>query len=41
MSPVIYSFVVNGSHMGAECLVCLLIIKSLPVRRLLNMGQER
>ena len=42
MSPVIYSFAVNGSLMGAECLICLLVMKILPIRRLLdNMGQGR
>lgn len=42
ISPVIYSLTVNGSLMGAECLICLLIVKCLPIQRLLsNMGQER
>ena len=42
MSPVIYSLVVNGSFMGAECLICMLVIRILPIRRLLdNMGQGR
>jgi thiamine transporter len=42
MSPVLYSLTVNGSLMGAECLICLLLVKLLPIRRLLDsMGQER
>lgn len=42
MSPVLYSLTVNGSLMGAECLLCLLLAKLLPLRQLLEaMGQER
>ncbi len=42
MSPVIYSLVVNGSFMVVECLICMLVIKILPIRRLLDsMGQGR
>lgn len=42
MSPLIYSLTVNGSLMGAECLICLLVIRFLPIRKLLDsMGQER
>lgn len=42
MSPILYSLTVNGSLMGAECLLCLLLAKLLPLRRLLaTMGQER
>lgn len=41
MSPVIYSLTVNGLFMGAECLICMLVIKILPIRRLMaNMGRE-
>ena len=41
MSPIIYSLTVNGSLIGAECLICLLIAKLLPIRRLLDsMGQQ-
>ena len=42
MSPILYSLTVNGSLMGAECLLCLLLARLLPLRRLLEgMGQER
>ena len=41
MSPIIYSLTVNGSLIGAECLICLLVAKLLPIRRLLDsMGQH-
>jgi thiamine transporter len=41
MSPIIYSLTVNGSLIGAECLICLIIVKLLPIRRLLDsMGQK-
>ena len=41
-SPLIYSLTVNGALMGTECLICLLVIRLLPIRRLLDsMGQER
>ncbi len=40
MSPVIYSLTVNASLMIPECLICCLILKLLPVRRLLSaMGE--
>ena len=40
MSPVIYSLTVIASLMIPECLICCLILKLLPVRRLLSaMGE--
>ncbi len=40
MSPVLYSLTVNASLMIPECLICCLILKLLPVRRLLSaMGE--
>ena len=42
MSPLVYSLTVNGSLMAAECAICLLLLKLLPVQRLLEgMGQRQ
>ena len=41
-SPLIYSLTVNGSLIGAECAICLLILSLLPMKRLLeSMGQRQ
>ena len=40
ISPALYSLTVNASLMLPECLICCLILKLLPVRRLLSaMGE--
>ena len=36
ISPFIYSLIVNGSIMGADGLICLIIIYLLPIKRLIN-----
>lgn len=36
MNPWLYSFIVNGSIGGAECLICLVILSILPVQRLMK-----
>ena len=36
MSPALYSLSVNGSILAAECLVCCLILKFLPLQRLMS-----
>ena len=42
MSPLVYSLTVNGSLMAAECAICLLLLKLLPVQRLIEgMGQRQ
>ena len=37
-SPILYSLSVNGSLVGAECLVCCLLLGVLPLRRLTAEG---
>lgn len=37
MSPWLYSLTVNGSIIGAEAVICLIIMYFLPVERLLNV----
>ena len=41
-SPVVYSLTANAAYMVPECLLCALILKYLPLERLLNvMDQHR
>lgn len=41
-SPVVYSLVLNGSYLITEFLICCIILKLLPVQRLLEaMGEEK
>ena len=35
-SPVVYSLVANATYMVPECLICALILKYLPIERLLS-----
>ena len=36
MSPIIYSLVVNGSAVGGELLICLVLLAFLPIERLIK-----
>ena len=36
VSPVLYSLVFNGSYLSAELVICCLILKVLPVKRLMD-----
>lgn len=36
ISPVLYSLVFNGSYLSAELVICCLILKILPVKRLMD-----
>lgn len=40
-SPLVYSFTVNAALMAPECLICALILKFLPVERLLSVMDRR
>lgn len=35
-SPIIYSLTVNGSMIVPECIICCILLKVLPIQRLLN-----
>lgn len=41
MSPFLYSFVVNGSLIGIDGLICIVILSLLPVKRLIKAMQSR
>ena len=36
MSPILYSFLVNGSLIGADGLICVVLLGILPVNRLIK-----
>ncbi len=36
MSPILYSFLVNGSLIGADGLICVILLGILPVNRLIK-----
>lgn len=40
MSPIIYSLTANATYLVPEMLICLVILKILPVKRLLSAMQE-
>lgn len=40
MSPIIYSLTANATYMIPETIICLLILKFLPVQRLLNAMKD-
>lgn len=41
MSPIIYSLTVNASLIIPECLICCVLIKILPIERLLNLMDKK
>lgn len=36
MSPIIYSLLVNGSLVGSDCVICIVLLSFLPFRRLIK-----
>lgn len=40
MSPVIYSLSVNGPMIGVECIICLIILATLPVERIIHSSSN-
>lgn len=40
MSPIIYSLTANATYMIPETLICLVILKILPVKRLLDAMKD-
>lgn len=40
MSPVVYSFLVNGSLVGIEGIICLVILKFLPINRIVTAANK-